>query len=85
MATPLERALQPFIVNKFEPLSDYVAKLFQNYREIRVRVLTHLKASADKRQELANRFRKSKVVKPGMQVVLRDPRHRKAGGRTPYK
>ena len=31
MATPLERELQPFTVNEFEPLSDYVAKLLQNY------------------------------------------------------
>ncbi len=46
MATPLERELQPFTVNESEPLSDYVAKLFQNYREIRVRALTFLKASA---------------------------------------
>ena len=31
------------------------------------------------------RFRKSKTITPGMEVVLRDPRHRKAGGRTPYR
>ena len=39
LATPLEKELQPFTVNKFEPLSDYIRTLFRNYREIRVRVL----------------------------------------------
>ncbi|MEC8937001.1 MAG: integrase zinc binding domain-containing protein, partial [Pseudomonadota bacterium] len=85
LATPLERELQPFTVSEFEPVSEYVANLFRNYREIRVRVLGWLHASSTKRAELANRFRTSKKVLPGMQVVLRDPRHRKAGGRTPYR
>ena len=75
LATPLERELQPFQVCEFEPLSDYVRNLFRNYREIRVRVLGWLKAASEKRADLANRFRKSKPLRPGMQVVLRDPRH----------
>ena len=85
LSTPLERELQPFQVNEFEPISEYVAKLFQNYREIRVRVLGWMQEKSRKRAELANRFRTSKMIQPGMQVVLRDPRHRKAGGRTPYR
>ena len=85
LSTPLERELQPFQVNEFEPISDYVAKLFKNYREIRVRVLGWMQEKSRKRAELANRFRTSKQIQPGMQVVLRDPRHRKAGGRTPYR
>ncbi len=40
LATPLEKELQPFVVNQFEPMSDYVRTLFRNYREIRVRVRT---------------------------------------------
>ena len=70
LATPLERELQPFQVNEFEPLSDYVNKLFQNYREIRVRVLGWLKQASEKRAELANRFRQSKTIQSGMEVVL---------------
>ena len=85
LATPLEKELQPFTVNKFEPLSDYIRTLFRNYREIRVRVLGWMKDSSAKRADLANRFRRSKSVRPGDEVVLRDPRQRKAGGRTPYR
>ena len=44
-----------------------------------------LKDSSAKRAELANRFRRSKSVRPGDEVVLRDPRQRKAGGRTLYR
>ena len=39
LATPLEKELQPSQVCEFEPLSEYAAQLFRNYREIRVRVL----------------------------------------------
>ena len=58
---------------------------FKNYREIRVRVLGWLKESSAKRAELTNRFRRSKTLHQGDEVVVRDPRQRKAGGRTPYK
>ena len=60
-------------------------KLFCNHRQIKVRVLGWLKKSSEKRAELANRFRRSKRVKVGDEVVLRDPRQRKAGGRTGYR
>ena len=85
LASPLERALQPFTVNEFEPLTEYVAKLFSNYRDIWVKVLTHMQEAAQKRVDLANRFRKPKELVPGTKVLLRDPRHRKAGGRGWYK
>ena len=85
LAMPLEKEMQPFTVCEFEPMSEYVAKLFSNYREIRVRVLGWLKASSEKRADLANRFRVSKDIQIGQKVVLRDPRQRKAGGRTPYR
>ena len=39
LATPLEKELQPFAVNEFEPLSEYAKTLFRNYRQIRTRVL----------------------------------------------
>ena len=48
-------------------------------------MLEFLRVKSEKRAELANRFRKSKKIVPGVEVVFRDPRHRKAGGRTPYK
>ncbi len=85
LATPLEKELQPFTKASFEPMSEFVRKLFRNYREIRVRVLGHLREASKKRAELANKFRRSKSLKPGDEVVLRDPRQRKAGGRTPYR
>ena len=85
MATPLDKELQPFSVNQFEPVSDYLKTLFRNYRKIRVRVLGWLKDSSAKRADLANRFRRFKNIRPGDEVVVRDPRQRKAGGRTPYR
>ena len=85
LASPLEKDLQPFRVKQFEPLTEYCSKLFAAYREIRVRCLGYLRDTAEKRAELANRARKHKVITPGMRVMLRDPRHRKAGGRGPYK
>ena len=80
LASPLEKELQPFRVKQFEPLTEYCAKLFEQYREIRVKALGYLRESQEKRAELANRARKHKVITPGMRVMLRDPRHRKAGG-----
>jgi hypothetical protein len=85
LATPLDKELQPFAVNQFEPMSEYVRNLFRNYREIRVRVLGWLKDASVKRADLANRFRRPKSIKPGDEVVVRDPRQRKAGGRSPYR
>ena len=85
LASPLERELQPFTVAAHEPVDAYVSALFKQYREIRVRVIAWMRAKSEKRADLANRFRKSKTVQPGAQVVLRDPRARKAGGRTPYR
>merc|ERR1712159_761704 len=42
LTSPLERALQPFQVQEFEPVTEYIRKLFRVYREIKVKVLTHL-------------------------------------------
>ena len=83
--TPLEKELQPFEVGEFEPVQEYVANLFRTYREIREVVLSHLRRASTKRAELANRWRKEKKIRVGDRVVLRDPRHRSSGGRTPYK
>ena len=80
LASPLERELQPFQVSEFEPLSEYASKLFRTYRDIRTKVVGWLHNSSVKRADLANRFRKEKKIVPGMEVVLRDPRQRKAGG-----
>ncbi len=85
VATPLERELQPFTISEFEPVSDYVGKIFRFYCDLRARVLTWLHDKSVKRAELANRWRAEKAIKVGMRVVCRDPRQRKAGGRTPYK
>ena len=84
-ATPLERDLQPFQVQEFEPLEDYVRNIFRNYRELKVKVLTHLQSKFLERAELANRFRRIKSVEVGDRVILRDQRQKRPGGRTPYK
>ena len=85
LTTALERELQPFQVQEFEPLDDYVRKLFRTYRDIKVKVMTHLQSKSLERAELANRFRKGKNLVVGDTVVIRDQRQRRAGGRTPYK
>ena len=85
VSSSLERELQPFQVGEFEPISEYVAKLFETYRALRVRILTFLKQTADKRAELVNRWRKQKDIVKGAKVVLQDPRHRRAGGRAPFR
>ena len=51
----------PFQVQEFEPLEDYVRELFQNYRLIKTKVLTHLQSKSLERAELANKFRQSKT------------------------
>ena len=84
-ASPLERDLQPFRVPEFEPASEYIGKLFANYRLLRTQIAQHLHSAAERRQELANRHRPSKEIKEHQKVVLRDPRQRKAGGRAPYR
>ena len=38
LSTPLERELQPFQIQEFEPVSDYVRKFFKTYRELKVKV-----------------------------------------------
>ena len=83
LSTPLEKELQPFVVNQFEPLSEHTRKLFANCKQIRVRVLGWLREASEKRASLQNRFRRNKSVQPGDEVVVRDQRQRKAGGRTP--
>ena len=85
LASPLERALQPFTVSEMEPISDYVSKLYSNYRDIWVKVTSHMKDAAQKRADLANRYRKGKDISEGQRVLLRDPRLRKAGGRGWHK
>ena len=50
-----------------------------------MKVLTRVQAKSRERAELANRLRHSKAFKVGDRVLVRDPRHRKVGGRTAYK
>ena len=50
-----------------------------------MRVLAWLREASAKRADNVNKFRRSKTLRPGDEVVVRDPRQRKAGGRTPYK
>jgi len=72
-------------VQQWEPVTDYVGKLFSNYRDIWYKVVKHIKDAAQKRVDLANRWRRPKELVPGMKVLIRDPRHKQAGGRGPYR
>ena len=66
--------MQPFQVLDFEQISEYAKKLFQEYKAIRHKVISRYGEMSEKRAALANRFRKAREIKPGMQVVHRDPR-----------
>ena len=55
LANPLERALQPFAVQEWEPVTDYVGKLFSNYRDIWYKVVKHIHEAVQKRIDLDNR------------------------------
>ncbi len=78
MATPLERELQTFQVMEFEPMDDYIKGLFTTYKEIKSKVTAWLAATSQKRADLANRFRRSRSLQVGDQVMYRDPRLRAA-------
>ena len=66
-------------------MSEYIANIFRTYREVKVKVLTHLQNKSLERAELANRFRRNKSIHVGDQVLLKDRRQQRAGGRTPWK
>ena len=42
LSVPIERDAQPFALNAFEPVSEYLTKLFGDYQQIKVRILGHL-------------------------------------------
>ena len=83
LALPLEKELMPFQALSFEPISEHAKNLFKTYRELRAVVIKHYADASEQRAKLANRFRRSRTLEPGMKVVYRDPRA--TGGRTPYK
>jgi hypothetical protein len=85
LAIPLEKELQPFQVAEFEPLTDWARNLFRTYKELRAKVIRWEAEASEHRAALANRFRNRKQLQEGMRVGYRDPRQRKAGGRTPWK
>ena len=57
-ALPLEKELQPFRVSEFEPISESLKKVFEEYRAIKAKVVGWYAATSAKRAELANRHRK---------------------------
>ena len=73
-----------FEVGKFEGISDYARRLFQQCREVKTVVVGHFKNASALRASLANRFRKQTVLQPGDLVVHRDPKNR-SEGRVPWK
>ena len=62
LATPLEKELRAFEVLEWEPVSDYVQRLFTTYRELYSRVSTALLAAREKRAGLVNRFRRNRKL-----------------------
>jgi hypothetical protein len=84
-ATTLERELQPCRIIKDEPVTDYVKTLYKNFREIYTRVVAAKFEVSQRRKEMTNRWRLNKVIVKGQKVLVKDPRHRKVGGRAPYK
>ena len=74
-----------FEVMPKEPWTDRVAVMYKNYRDVRVRVLAFMKNASERRATQANRHRPLKEVEIHQHVLVRDPRLRKAGGRTPWK
>ena len=85
LAIQLEKELQPFQVSEFGPISDWARNLFRTYRTLRGNVIRWEAEASEHRASLANRFRNKKQLQEGMRVGYRDPRQRKAGGRTPWK
>ena len=85
LATPLEKELRPFCVSQFEPVDEFLKELFKRYRYIRTSVRGWLKEASAKRAAQANKTRFSKTLQVGDEVVVRDPRQRKAGGRMGYR
>ena len=60
LGTGLEKALQPFQVLDFEPISEWASTLFAQYKKVRELVINHMANSSADRAQLANRFRKVK-------------------------
>ena len=85
VSSPLAKDLAPFEILEFEPTSDYVQRIFAEYRVIMETILKWYAASSEKRAKLANRYRRARELTVGMRVVYRDPRARAAGGRTTWK
>jgi hypothetical protein len=83
-ALPLEKDQARLEIGKFEPVSDYARRLFQQYREVRTFVMDHYAKASELRSKLANRFRKQIELKVGDRVVYRDPKAR-SEGRVPWK
>jgi hypothetical protein len=82
---PIAKELQPFQVGEYESLTTYAQGLFRSYRQVRAAIVKHNALASLKRTDLANRFRRPKELRPGMRVVYRDPRQRRAGGRAPWR
>ena len=85
LAVPLEKELAPFELNEYEPVSRYVAETFRTYGQLRAKVTGWYAATSEKRAELANRWRKTKVLEKRDRVIYRDPRAKAVGGRTPWR
>ena len=74
LALPLEKDLSRLEIGKFEPVSDYARRLFQQYREVRTVGMDHHAKASETRSKLAKRFRRQTELKVGDRVVYRDPK-----------
>ncbi|CAK9002134.1 Retrovirus-related Pol polyprotein from transposon 412 [Includes: Protease [Durusdinium trenchii] len=85
LALPLERDVLKDAMS-FEPVSEWAARQFAEFREISAIVSKHWDAASEARAKLANRFRRSVDLKVGDRVVWRSPTARPEGaGRMPWR
>ena len=80
MASPLDKDLSPFEVLEFEPITDYVQRLFAEYSLVREKILKWCARSSEQRAKLANRFRRPRDIRVGMKVSTAIPAFARLGG-----
>ena len=83
LASPLERELLPFELPQREAVSDVAAAQFEQFRNLRQRMLALRARDGRRRAELANRSRSSRRPEIGDQVLYNDPNCAKHSQATP--
>ena len=84
LSSKTTRDLQPFQIQEYEPVTEWAARLFREYREVRTRVLTHMAGQSQRRADAINRHRKNMSLSVGDLVAIKDKHKRKSGGGVPH-